>query len=177
MNTKRPSNSSIPSVSDRSNPSPSPRGERGWGEGGSLLEYAKFLRSHQTEAEQRLWYYLRAGRFMGLKFKRQKPIGPFIADFVCLELRLVIEADGSQHGDERDRQRDAWLQGNGFTVLHFWNNEVLAQTEAVLEQIRQVVHALSPGPSPACGRGEKEKPLSQSGECPEEQQGLGKGKP
>ncbi|MGR9052858.1 MAG: endonuclease domain-containing protein, partial [Gammaproteobacteria bacterium] len=124
-------------------------------EGGSQLAHAKFLRSHQTEAEQRLWYYLRAHRFMGLKFKRQKPIGPFIADFVCLELRLVIEADGGQHGGDSDAKRDAWFQANGFTVLRFWNHDVLGQTEAVLEQIRQTVFALSPGPSPEFGRGEK----------------------
>lgn len=108
-----------------------------------MLEHAKFLRSNQTEAEQRLWYYLRAGRFMELKFKRQKPIGPFIADFVCLELRLIIEADGSQHGDEQDEKRNAWFRANGFTILHFWNNDVLAQTAAVLEQIRMVAGNLS----------------------------------
>jgi very-short-patch-repair endonuclease len=114
------------------------------------------MRSNQTDAEQRLWYYLRAGRFMGLKFKRQKPVGPYIVDFVCLELRLIVEADGSQHGNVRDRQRDAWLQTQGFTVLHFWNHEILGQTEAVLEGIRQTVIALSPGPSLDFGRGANE---------------------
>jgi very-short-patch-repair endonuclease len=146
-------------MSDKSHLSPSPLGEseargRGWGEGASLLERAKALRFNQTEAEQRLWYHLRAGRFMELKFKRQKPIGPFIADFVCMELRLVIEADGGQHGDDKDRRRDTWFEEQGFTVLRFWNHEILGQTEAVLERIRQVAIALSPGPSPASGRGE-----------------------
>ncbi|WP_083918221.1 endonuclease domain-containing protein [Methylosarcina fibrata] len=143
MNTKYPSNPSTYCNRGGNSSSPSPRGERGWGEGASLLEHAKFLRSNQTEAEQRLWYYLRAGRFMELKFKRQKPIGPFIADFVCLELRLIIEADGSQHGDEQDEKRNAWFRANGFTILHFWNNDVLAQTAAVLEQIRMVAGNLS----------------------------------
>jgi very-short-patch-repair endonuclease len=119
------------------------------------LERAKFLRANQTEAEQRLWYHLRARRFMGLKFKRQKPIGSYIADFVCMEYGLVIEVDGGQHGGESDRRRDAWFREHGFTVLRFWNNEVLGETAAVLERIRMEILALSPGPSPASGRGEK----------------------
>ena len=138
---------------------PSPTGGRGAGEraekAGSL-DHAKQLRSNQTGAEQRLWYYLRAKRFMGLKFKRQKPIGPFIADFVCMEHKLVIEADGGQHGSDADVKRDAWFQSAGFTVLRFWNHEILEQTEAVLERIRLTVEALSPGPSPTRGRGEKD---------------------
>jgi very-short-patch-repair endonuclease len=60
-----------------------------------------------------------------------------------MELHLVIEADGGQHGDEKDEKRNAWFRANGFTILHFWNNDVLAQTEAVLEQIRLVVDSLS----------------------------------
>lgn len=142
--------------------SPSPACGRGVGER-VLLTHAKTMRSQLTEAEQRLWYYLRAQRFMGLKFKRQKPIGPFIVDFICLELGLIVEADGGQHGDEPDRQRDAWLRERGYTVLHFWNNEVLRDTGAVLESIRQRVLALSPDPSPASGRGEKGVPRT-SGE-------------
>ena len=120
-----------------------------------LLNHAKTMRSHQTEAEQRLWYHLRAKRLMDLKFKRQKPIGPFIADFVCMEYKLVIEVDGSQHGTPADARRDAWFEANGFTLLRFWNNEVLEHTDAVLEQIRLTIDTLSPGPSPAHGRGEK----------------------
>ena len=108
----------------------------GLGRGDSQLEFAKYLRSHQTDAEQRLWYHLRAHRFMNLKFKRQQPIGRYIVDFVCLEYRLIIEADGGQHGDEADRLRDDWLNAHGFTILRFWNNDILQQTEAVLERIR-----------------------------------------
>ncbi len=118
---------------------PSPAGGRGDGERVNQLRYAKYLRSNQTEAEQRLWYHLRAQRFMGLKFKRQKPIGPYIADFVCIELRLLIEADGGQHGGDADAERDAWFHAHGYTVLRFWNHEILGQTEAVLERIRQAV--------------------------------------
>ena len=118
-----------------------------------MLENAKALRSNQTDAEQRLWYHLRAHRFMGLKFKRQKPLGRYIVDFVCMEQRLIIELDGGQHAEQvaYDQQRDAWLCSQGYTVLRFWNNDVMQQLEGVLEQIRCT---LSPGPSPASGRGE-----------------------
>ena len=124
----------------------------------TLLERAKILRSNQTEAEQRLWYHLRAHRFMGLKFKRQKPIGNYIVDFVCFEPRLVVEIDGGQHLEQADydARRDDYLREQGFIVLRFWNNQVLGETEAVLEAIRQAVLArsiLSPGPSPSRERG------------------------
>lgn len=134
--------------------SPSPACGRGVGERGILLKRAKALRSDQTDAEERLWFYLRAERFLGLKFKRQNPIGPYIVDFVCLELHLIVEADGGQHGGEADARRDANLGSLGFTVLRLWNNDILGQAEAVLERIRPEVLALSPGPSPASGRGE-----------------------
>jgi len=124
----------------------------------TLLERAKILRSNQTEAEQRLWYHLRAHRFMGLKFKRQKPIGNYIVDFVCFEPRLVVEIDGGQHLEQADYdgRRDDYLRVQGFIVLRFWNNQVLGETEAVLESIRQAVLArstLSPSPSPSRERG------------------------
>jgi very-short-patch-repair endonuclease len=93
-------------------------------------------------------------RFLGLKFKRQKPIRPFIAGFVCMEYKLVIEADGGQHGTPEDNWRDTWFDSRGFTILRFWNNEILEQTEGVLEQIRLTIAALSPNPSPFPGRGE-----------------------
>lgn len=123
------------------NKPPLPQGD-GLGRGDTQLDFAKYLRSHQTDAEQRLWYHLRAHRFMNLKFKRQLPIGRYIVDFVCLEYRLIIEADGGQHGDETDHLRDAWLKSQGFTILRFWNHEILQQTEAVLERIRATVLAL-----------------------------------
>ena len=122
-----------------------------------LLKRAKSLRTEQTDAEQRLWYYLRAHRFMGMKFKRQKPIGHYIVDFICLESNLIIELDGGQHMDnaDYDQRRDAWLQEQGYTVLRFWKHDVMQQTEVVLEAIRLAVEerALSPCPSPASGRG------------------------
>ena len=104
----------------------------------SLLGNAKTLRSTQTDAEQKLWYHLRAHRFMGRKFKRQKPIGRYIVDFVCLEDKLIIELDGGQHVEnvEYDLERDTWLRSEGFTVLRFWNNDLLNEMEGVLERIR-----------------------------------------
>ena len=117
------------------------------------LDHAKALRTHQTDAENRLWYQLRAHRFMGLKFKRQKPVGRYIVDFMCAKQKLIIEIDGGQHTEqlEYDQQRDAWLRSQGYTVLRFWNNDVMQHLEGVLEQIH---NTLSPTPSPASGRGE-----------------------
>ena len=121
------------------------------------LRYAKQLRTNQTEAEQKLWYHLRGHRFFGLKFKRQKPIGPYIVDFVCLEHGLVIELDGGQHNahPQPDRERDAYFVSRGLTTLRFWNNEVINDTDAVLEKIRLSLHLELPlpRPSPARGRG------------------------
>jgi very-short-patch-repair endonuclease len=119
----------------------------GQGRGLQTLANAKSLRSNQTEAEARLWYHLRAHRFMGLKFKRQKPVDRYIADFVCCERRLIIELDGGQHAEQAayDQQRDAWLRSQGYAVLRLWNTDVMQQLEGVLEQIRCVVaHEPSP---------------------------------
>lgn len=120
----------------------------------SLLDNAKVLRRNQTDAEQKLWYHLRAHRFMGRKFKRQKPVGRYIVDFVCLEEKLIVELDGGQNVERvaYDHERDTWLRNEGYTVLRFWNHEVLGEMEGVLERIRL---ALSPSPSPASGRGEE----------------------
>ncbi len=126
------------------------------------IPHAKALRTRQTPAEQHLWYHLRAHRFLGLKFKRQKPIGPYIVDFVCMGHALVIELDGSQHGDQiaYDRERDAWLASQGFTVLRFWNHEALDQTDSVLERIRQFVETAPspPTPLPQAGEGSQAHP-------------------
>lgn len=106
-----------------------------------LTYLAKGLRKRSTDVEQLLWSRLRAGRFEGMKFRRQHPIGQYIADFVCLERKLIIELDGGQHAlpDEilKDRQRDAWLEKEGYTVVRFWDTEVLTNTSGVLEAIRE----------------------------------------
>ncbi len=111
---------------------------------------AKTLRINSTDAERRLWSRLRDRRLLGFKFVRQEPIGPYVADFACREADLVIELDGGQHGHEaaaaRDEQRSAAIAGHGYRVLRFWNNDVLGNTDGVLEEIAaQLTKAPSPG--------------------------------
>ena len=100
---------------------------------------ARRLRRSMTGAEARLWAALRSHRFAGTSFRRQTPIGPYIADFCCPEARLVIEVDGGQHGEDagiaHDVRRDAWLSEAGYRALRFWNHDVLAATDAVLDVI------------------------------------------
>ena len=102
-------------------------------------QFKKELRSHQTEAENRMWYFLRAKRFGNLKFKRQQVIGPYIVDFVCYKKRLIIELDGGQHQFPEkilyDLERTEFLEAEGFRVLRFWNHEVFLELDAVLEAI------------------------------------------
>ena len=100
---------------------------------------ARRLRRSMTGVEERLWAALRGHRFDRVSFRRQMPIGPYIADFCCHAARLVIEVDGGQHGEAigaaRDGRRDAWLAEAGYRVIRFWNHEVLAETGAVLDAI------------------------------------------
>ena len=120
------------------------------------LEFAKHLRSRMTESETLLWRHLRAHRLNGGKFRRQQPIGPYVVDFVHFGVRLIIEADGGQHSDAPgDERRDTWLRSQGFTVLRFWNNEIMTNLEGVLSNIASVASdfPLSPGPSPTRGEG------------------------
>jgi primosomal protein N' (replication factor Y) len=103
---------------------------------------ARALRVNQTDAEKRLWTYLRNRAFFGFKFRRQMSVGPYIADFLCPARSLIIELDGGQHADSlRDAQRTAWLEGEGYRVIRFWNNDVLANTEGVLTQIHAALGA------------------------------------
>ena len=113
-----------------------------------LIQYARELRAHQTDAEQRLWYLLRR-KHLGCRFRRQYPIGPYIADFATLRPRLVIELDGGQHVLQHhyDEARDDSMRAHGFVVLRFWSNEVLQNTAGVLEVIRKTIQAQSPPPS------------------------------
>jgi very-short-patch-repair endonuclease len=100
-----------------------------------------------TDAETKIWQRLRAHRFMGLSFRRQLPVGPYIVDFVCLEARLIIEIDGGQHAADQatyDAKRDAWLQREGFRILRCWNNDVLKNLRGVLERIAEAVQEPPP---------------------------------
>lgn len=98
---------------------------------------SRSLRRNQTDAEMRLWHALRDRRLAGCKFRRQFSLGPYFADFACPEKRLVVELDGGQHADrfEQDAERSAYLRDQGFTVLRFWNDQVLLESDAVLEEI------------------------------------------
>jgi len=116
----------------------------GWGGGesflgDSLVNLAKSLRKRPTDAEKRLWRHLKSKQINGLKFRRQEPIGTYIVDFVCFEKRLIIELDGGQHASQQaqDQERESWFMSQGFITLRFWNNEVLANIEGVLEVIRR----------------------------------------
>ena len=115
---------------------------------GSKRKFARILRSGMTEAEQLLWYYLRRRQLANQRFRRQVPIGTYVVDFCCLEMRLVVEVDGSQHMDSKhDQQRDAWLSAAGYRVLRFRNHDVLCRTESVLAQILDVVATTCPLPA------------------------------
>jgi len=120
----------------------------------SLIDLAKNLRTNSTDTERHLWRHLRAKRFEGLKFRRQAPIGPYIVDFVCYEKKLVIECDGGQHASQvdQDQKRDQWLKTQGFTVLRFWDHDVLQNTEVVLETIWSACHRDHPPLNPLPSR-------------------------
>jgi very-short-patch-repair endonuclease len=110
---------------------------------------ARRLRRNATIAEQRLWYRLRSRSLYGMKFVRQEPIGPYIADFVCRKHRLIIEVDGGQHCENvRDVVRDRWLREHGYCVLRFWNNDVIRNIDGVLETIASAFPNDGPAPSP-----------------------------
>ena len=91
-----------------------------------------------TDAERRLWSRLRNEQ-LGVKFRRQHPLGAYVLDFICLDPKWVIEIDGSQHLDQvaHDERRTAWLESQGFSVIRFWANEVLSHTDAVVTTIIQ----------------------------------------
>ncbi len=112
-------------------------------------ERARELRKNSNDAEQRLWWQLRANQLGGFKFRRQHAIGTFIADFVCLPARLVIEVDGETHGNDQretlDAKRTEEIERAGYRVIRFWNNEVFTNMEGVLEEILELLPAL---PSP-----------------------------
>ncbi len=121
---------------------------------------ARNLRRESTDAEKCFWNGVRNRQMAGAKFRRQWPIGNYIADFVCLEAKLVVEIDGGQHSENaRDEVRTAWLNGQGYRVVRFWNNDVLSNIEGVLERLR----ALLADPSPDLRQGPKAD-LSPEGE-------------
>ncbi len=128
---------------------PSPlagEGARRAGEGAGLSTskrlktFSRTMRKNPTGAEEILWRILRDRRFANFKFRRQVPLGSYIADFVCYKARLIVELDGSQHAENlHDVARDNWLKGQGFEILRIWNNELANNRDSVLETIWNAV--------------------------------------
>ncbi|MCI0429784.1 MAG: DUF559 domain-containing protein, partial [Rhodospirillales bacterium] len=107
-----------------------------------------------TDAERKLWSLLRHKQLEGFRFRRQVPLGRYVADFACMSARLVIELDGGQHAErtEHDERRTAWMASIGYRVLRFWNGEVFTNSESVLETIRlALLDPPPPQPSPSRG--------------------------
>jgi len=109
-----------------------------------LSKFAKGMRRQPTKAENLLWYHLRNRQIANVKFRRQEPTGSFIADFVAMELRLIIELDGGQHAlaANADKARTTALEKDGYRVLRFWNNDVLENLDGVLQRIHEVIMAM-----------------------------------
>jgi very-short-patch-repair endonuclease len=127
-----------------------------------IAPHVKRLRTFMTDAEQKLWRALRSRRVTA-KFRRQVPLGPYVVDFVCFEVKLIVEVDGGQHADNpRDLDRDRYFINQGYRVLRFWNNDVLKNLEGVLIRITEFIGghpspgALRAPPSPSRGEGDTE---------------------
>ena len=105
-----------------------------------LFDRARAMRHDQTPAERRLWGLLRGGRLGGLKFRRQVPVGGYIADFACNDPKVIVECDGGQHAENTyDAARDAWFRAEGFLVLRYWNADVLDHPRETAEAILRAV--------------------------------------
>ncbi|NEY90520.1 endonuclease domain-containing protein [Tabrizicola oligotrophica] len=108
---------------------------------------ARRLRSEMTPQERRVWAQLRDfNHRLGLNFRRQAPVGRFIADFADFGRQLVIEVDGGQHGGADDAARDAWFQTQGFTILRFWNADVDGNLDGVMQVVLDALEACPPPP-------------------------------
>ena len=121
--------------------------------------HASRLRREATDAEQKFWLEVRDRRLGGFKFRRQATVGPYVVDFLCAEKSLIVEIDGSQHNEQVDRKRTAFLEARGYCVLQFWNNELLTNIPGALQRSPEALNSApsgSVGPSP--------NPLPQAGE-------------
>jgi very-short-patch-repair endonuclease len=124
----------------------------------SRVTTARRLQRDQTDAERVLWLRLRDRRLRGLKFRRQMPIENYIVDFCCESARLIVELDGGQDAERNnaDRVRTAALEAQGYLVMRFWNNDVLRNTDGVIERILETLNPSPPHPSPL-PNGERER--------------------
>ena len=120
------------------------------------VDRARNLRTGQTDAEQKLWHHLRNRHLQGWKFRRQHEIDRYIADFACPDAGLIVELDGSQHGEQLayDEARTRKLGAMGYRVLRFWDNDVLTNLDGVLEVILEALASPDPSPQPSPRRGE-----------------------
>ncbi len=103
------------------------------------IALARSFRKSPVLTERLLWKLLRDRKLAGVKFRRQVPIGPYVADFLCFERRLIVEADGPHHDPDRDAARDAWLKAQSFRVLRFTNSQVQGDGYAVLDRILEAL--------------------------------------
>jgi very-short-patch-repair endonuclease len=143
---------------------PSPIGRGAGGEGlaeparspkpalpADLLLFARELRRTQTDAESLMWLLLRGRRLLGFKFRRQHPVPPYVLDFYCDELLLAVELDGGQHNEgsaaAKDQVRTEFLQSKGITVARYWNPDVLAHPDEVLEDLYRRMESARPSPA------------------------------
>jgi very-short-patch-repair endonuclease len=123
-------------------------GGKGEGEPSQALVRARALRSRMTDAERKLWRMLRDRRFSGAKFRRQVPLGRYVADFLSFERQMVIEVDGGQHSEKAsDVARDNWFRREGFTVVRFWNNNVLTNLYGVAVRLLELIDKNTPHPA------------------------------
>ena len=113
------------------------------------------MRADSTKAENVLWQALRNRQLEGLKFRRQVPLDGYIIDFVCFDARLIVEVDGGQHTPETDAIRTRHLEHEGYRVLRFWNNDVLANTEGVIMQISLSLREREEAAKPPKGEGDR----------------------
>jgi very-short-patch-repair endonuclease len=128
----------------RTAPSPArgPHRDFRWSKAGmgvrKAVQRARELRRNPTDTERKLWHHIRDKQMENFRFRRQRPIGKYIVDFICLEANLVIELDGGQHADQQqyDAERTKYLTSQGLHVLRYWNNDVMQNIEGVLEDIR-----------------------------------------
>ena len=104
-----------------------------------ISPHAARLRREMTDVERRFWSAVRDRRLEGFKFRRQATIGRYVVDFLCVEARLIVELDGGQHDVARDAVRTAFLEGEGYRVLRFWNSDVVENFEGVMERVRLVL--------------------------------------
>ena len=105
-------------------------------------KFKKSLRLSQTDVESTFWYHLKNRNFYGFKFRRQHQLQGFIVDFVCLQKKIIIELDGSQHCEQEkyDAIRTQKLEADGYKVIRFWNNEIIENLDGVLEELHKILH-------------------------------------